>query len=261
MTNRELETILKNEQFYIFGTGFVSEMLWRGIEQKGLEANVLGFLVSDPERKAVFHGRPVLGLTDTNAEEGTKIIVAVHETVYRDIDLGNKNVIWIYPYLYGFLYGNHTEEKLMTLNEIRNNQPGGQYWIAARYAAIEGIEKGDAYLKNLYTRAMMIHSSKDTAEKRLVSFERILMNVRESGFDTSKAIDITDRFEVIDGLHRLAMAAYFNIEQINCRVYRHSDIYDKVLGPANRLPERILRENSFTEEDIAVLKAFKEICG
>ena len=259
MTYQELQTILNNERFYIFGTGFVSEMFWNGLNLRGKENNVLGFLVSDPKRGELFHERPVLGMDD--AEKDVPVVAAVHEAVYRELEFGDRNVIWIYPFLYDFLYGPPTEEKIMKLDEIRAGQPRDQYWIAARYAAIEGTVNNDRYLTGLYLRSMALHSSADTAERRLRSFTEVIENVREYGFDPLRTISITDRFEMIDGLHRVALAAYFGVGKMNCRIYRHSDIYDKVIGPENTLPERILRENSFSEGDIAVLRAFKEICG
>ena len=82
--------------------------------------------------------------------------------------------------------------------------------------------------------------------------------IEENGFDPERPILLDEDGRVIDGLHRIAAAALFGEEELHCRIFARSALYDRVLDARNFLTEEQLGSAGFTQEELCVLKEAQE---
>ena len=102
-------------------------------------------------------------------------------------------------------------------------------------------------------------NAEKTAGRRLECLKRLLKSIKENGFDDSRPVLLDENGRVIDGLHRIAIARRIGTEAINTRIYKHSSIYDKLLGEKNRLTDRFLLENGCAREQRLLESLAKEV--
>ena len=252
----------------IFGTGYVARIFWRALQEKGLSGRVRSFAVSDGKQRSgqqrSFCGRPVRTVAEFcsgagGPEKTETLCIAVHESILEEVQSTLKvrglTGVWVYPFLFDLLYGEPVCERTeIPVAEILEKQPGGQYWLAVRYAAVLSFMHGGPEGAELYRKAMSLFSTQDTAQKRLERFGRLINEIRADGFDPQKPVLLDEQFRIIDGLHRIALAAYLGRRTLSCRIYPASPLYEEVLDSRNFLTEEILKRPVFSEEDRSRLR-------
>ena len=186
--------------------------------------------------------------------------LAVHDSVLEELSeiLDGRGIEYesVYPYLFDLLYGAPERTEDVAVREILKAQDRRHHWIAVRYAALESMDGDFPDGKDAYVRCMGLFSGQRTAEKRLARFEDLYTDIRENGYDISRPVLLDEDLRVIDGLHRIAIAARLGAESLPCRIYRRSSLYDQVLGDSNYITEEKLAEAGLSK---AASERIKEI--
>lgn len=259
MNPNEILKMLQEQDYAVFGTGYVAGMLLKALEkQKALE-HLRFFCRSEAKAGESFHTYPVLPLQEAESR-GLPILLAVHDGNLASLPQSVR-MIRVYPFLKDWLFGAPLRQELLRTAQIRQRQPEDQYWIAVRYAGIAGIKENDPAKKELYVRTMALHSSRETAEKRLLALEKLLQEAEVHGLDPRRPLVLDEDLRVIDGLHRLAVAAWCTIPEVQTVIYPRSGIYEELFDERNRLPEHFLRAQGISEQEIAYLMECKKRCG
>ena len=264
MTCERLLENLRSCDFLIFGTGFVAEMFWFALERHGLTDHVRGFLVSGGEKTATFHGLPVRTVSGKEPALCRTVCLAVHEALVEEIRplliARTERVFPVYPYLTELCYGTPLASEEWPLRKLLERQDPSYYWLSVRYAAARSRSfrlDTQALSEELYIRAMAIHSSVPTAQKRLASLKLLINDMAAYGWRKDLPIFALDDGRIIDGLHRTACAACLGIKQVTVTTYSDPSVYDRLLSLQNRLPESVLRENGFSSCEIEFLNQAK----
>ena len=260
MNSQEIKELLEQHPYYIFGTGYVAGMLHRALKKQGLLNNLLAFC-----RSEVSLGETFMGVRVVPAEIALKsekvILLGIHDGGLPSVPHADQ-MLHVYPCLKDWLFGSPLQRHVVLKTEqIRKKQMKDQYWIAVRYAGIEGITENNVQKKEIYLKSISMHSSRETAEGRLKSLGKLLEDAKRNGLDPNRPIALDEQYRIIDGLHRIAVAAWLNISEVTVDVYPESDVFDELFGPKNRLGETFLRENNFSEWEIGYLKECKKKCG
>ena len=262
MTYTDIYRLLNERNLIIFGTGFVAGQLYYALEEKNLADRIKCFTVTECRENTVFRGKPVIVYRNVDVAEDDVVLAAVHPSAFDTLpQKDGVQMISVNSFLCDMLYGPALREEMIPTNRIRWHQNEDEYWIAVRYAAIRSYFLQESMGRHVYLKAMQLHCSRETAERRLQYFIRLMKTVTTKGYDQTKPIFLTEDDEVIDGLHRLAIAAYTGLRAVNCRVYPNSEKYYELLDERNRVSELFLRESGFTDEEIDYLKACTRICG
>ena len=243
----------------VFGTGFVAEMFWTALEKAGMEGRVRAFAVTRPEPDGRFHGLPVVAAEELDPLEAGTVCLAVHESLARELlprleARGFRGVIWVYPFLYRMLYGEPVRRGEPTaVRELLARQNPAYAWITVRYLAARDLPRGGeaaARAERIYLRAMSAHCSPETARRRLDALAELTRAMARDGFDPAHPILVDTRGRVIDGLHRLAAACALGLDTVICDVTEPSDVYDRLLTDANRLPGTALADLGLEDGDL-----------
>lgn len=262
ITTEGLLKQLKTREIAIFGAGFVAEMFWQALKLHGAEDNVSCCVVTHAESGHCFHGIPVRSLQSTRVPENMLLCIAVHESgkegLHELLSPYEAQTVWIYPYLFELLYGKpiclSPEYPLAELLVCQNRE---EYWLAVRYAAIRDFlneSPGYSGTKDLYLQAVSLHCAGKTALRRASRMEELALSMSSEGFREDCPVRIDEAGRIIDGLHRIACAAYLKMKTVPALIYPYSQIFESVLGEKNRLPEWLLRRENFSEEHIDYLK-------
>lgn len=266
MTTDELLRDLQTSDVVIFGAGFVADMFYQGLALHGLASKVRCFVVSHTQEGRLLHGRPVLSVECATLSDDTLLCVAVHESAMTELqgvlEACRARSVWVYPHLFGLLYGTPVRtEAALPLTQLLSMQEPGAYWLVVRYAAIRDyLERKPSYprTRDLYLRALAIHCGEATALRRCQQMEELAESVSRQGIRQDCPVRIDEQGRIIDGLHRVACAAYLRIEGIPAVMYHASPIYDTALGERNRLPEHVLLKSGFSTEDIRTLREARD---
>lgn len=263
MSIEKLLEQLNNRKLVIYGTGFVAGMLVEALRGRGLDGNIAAFAVSDDgDSEKVFRDLPVMSFDDVTLDTGLSdaiILIAVHTAVAGEIvpvvEGSGMDHILIYPYLTDLLYGSPVDsDAVIDTADIILRQDPSYLWLAVRHLV---IEKGSA-ADTIYTKAISMHASEETAAKRLHSFKDLCESVERDGYRQDSKIMIDEDGRIIDGLHRITLAAYLGIKKLPAIIYPASEMFDRVIGKANRMDEDQLREGGMTEEEILQIKESQE---
>lgn len=103
-----------------------------------------------------------------------------------------------------------------------------------------------SFAKELYTEHLRAFSEgtfkepgnddKDSLEKYFDTFDRLIDDIKENGFDASKSvIPVSDNGVILDGSHRVAIAIYYNIELPIVRIHGTEPCYDAAFFQKNGL--------------------------
>ena len=253
---------LKTSNIALFGTGFVAEMFFEALTELGLSSKLCCCIVSSARERETFHGRPVFTADSYSLPEDTVLCVAVHESVAVELNDTLNNIsdkrVWIYPNLFELLYGEPVVPfKSVKLSDLLSKQNSEEYWLALRYAAIRDYLKREPNYwrtRELYIKLISFHCSYDTAVRRCRQMEKLADSMAEGGFWDNSPVAVNEHGKIIDGLHRIACAAYLYIDKIPAVVYPESEVYDRLLGKENRLPESLLVNAGVSFSDIQYLK-------
>ena len=263
-----LQRIIVANEIVIFGTGYVAESFWYGLERMELTSRVSCFVVSETAKeKEQFHSRPVYSLHDAVFYPDMIVCLAVHSTLAEKLlpilnDIIPDRVIWIYPFLHEIIYGKPVKNTIpVDRNELLRKQDSSFNWISVRYlAARDYYYRAEDYKSSsdTYIKAMSAHCSYSTAKERLRNLEKLTDAMLKIGFDYSFPILVDSRHRIIDGLHRIAVASVLNIETIPCNIVPVSEAYDYLLSDRNKLPDPVLYKAGLSSEQIEKLAKAKQ---
>ena len=246
----------KQKSIAVFGTGYAAGVFFLAMEEAGLAPRVSVFVETRPKPGKTFRGCPVVSVSEYEKNrEDSLLCIAVHGSILSEVETELSRYglegIWIYPQLFDLLYGAPVEEKKIPVREILARQNPEHYWIAVRALAAEtaGSSGGEVYLK-----ALSLFSSPETSGRRLDYFHDLMENVRQNGLDDSQPVLLDEDGRIIDGLHRIALAALWEIPEISCRIYRRSPLYERILDERNFLTEEALRGAGLTEKERETLR-------
>ncbi len=254
---------IRRQKIFLFGTGFVAEMFYRALEINHLVSCAEGCIVSSEKYlRPDFHGLPVYTAASCAGRQEL-VCIAVHEanreaaeTILKDN--GINDYVWIYPMIYPMVYGDVQEEKNIPLSELMAHQNPEYYWIEARYsAACEHTKEHPDY--DIYRKAIALHTSPMTAEYRLQRMLELIRGFERYGYDPQYPILIDDQYRIIDGLHRVALCIWNEIEEIPCRIVKASQNYELLLDDRNFLLENKLTEYGFTAGEIQRLHKYRRM--
>ena len=244
METVELIRLLGNEEFAIFGAGFVAERFYRALCRHGLQGQIRRCFVSR-DSGGTFHGIAIQGLDEIEDCCDLVCCVAVHDALRGDVERALegkfREVLWVYPHLWELIFGAPLRtQAVLPLKNILAEQRPEDAWIALRYALAESWESCEASpAEEIYRKAQRMFSGRETVEKRISRLSELHRSMRDVGFDERCPILIDGEYRIIDGLHRLALAALLGIEQIPCTVYEAKPWYDAFLGEENRLTDAV----------------------
>lgn len=257
MNAKEMVNILKKGKFVIYGTGHVALKFYKTIKENGLDKNLICFAVSSGEKEK----EPIEKFAVKNIKEIERnciVCIAVHESIKDQMIknlqiLGIENYIWIYPYLYEMMLGDPIRTGVsVNLSDIIQTCEN-DYRIAIRYAAIDNYFNKNNWGYDFYVRAQAIHSSKNTAQERLYKFHELISSWTEKGYDTKSRVSLNESNEIIDGTHRVALAKYYNQEDIICNIFRGKNNIFEIHGKEAMLTKELLLNNEFSLNEINLL--------
>jgi len=259
---------IKERGLILFGTGFVAQTCYRILQDKGL-TDCLRCCVETRHTAESFHNVPVFDLAALPPlEQGGPILcVAVHEAVLGQVLPALQaacpgEIVWVYPYLVRWAYGEPIDRREIPVAEILAAQPAENYWITVRYAALREhrAREGPApagVAAGIYLRTQAQFSTPATARERLQRFCRYADEVARTGWSGVPPILLDEDYRVIDGLHRLAMAACLGRERIACTLVRASALYGDLLGAENRITPAVQKRIGLSEREMAFLRAMR----
>ena len=251
---------LEKGSIAIYGTGFVADLVFSMLDDRGLADRIRCFIVTDGQaRKEQFHERPVLYLSEYEPSPEESVLLAVHSSNYPAVYAAAKGKgiegIHIYEYLTDLLYGEplRCREKISVPELIARQDPENM-WLAVRYIrclAEEGLLGGG---DELYRKAIALHAGPETAKLRAARAAKLTRAIREKGYDPTHPVSIDEDGNILNGLHRIAVCQYLGIREITADVYAGGPVFEKVIRKENRLPASDLPRFGFSEEEIAVIR-------
>lgn len=257
MDVRTLTEIIQKNKIAIYGTGYVAKAFYNCLVKKKMTNNLACFITSDGGGD--FNGYDVLSITDIRIQK-MLILIAVHESIKDEIienieSRGLHNYVWICPeLLYTMMLGDPIQKNVcVPLKQIwidnRNN-----YGLAVRYLAIENYFARNEYGFEIYKLAMSLFSNPQTAERRLFQFIELIRNWSKNGYDKSKVSMILDNGSYIDGVHRIALASYFNQEYVICDIYSSDNNLKEIHDKKARLDKSFVQKWNIEEGIIRILE-------
>lgn len=265
LTTTELAYLLDKGPMFLFGTGFVARMFCSALKDR--RSKIRYCLISKRNRHteekfaAEFPEIPILEVMEApETDRALPLLVAVHESLLDEVEAlllenGFSNLIWIYPNVHELVFGKVLREECsISVKEIIDHQPEDEFWLEIRYLAVRDYFEGKQTGKRLYEKGMQLFSNVNTVNARKERIPVLAESMRKNGFLPEYPILIDERFRLIDGLHRLAAAAYLGIREIPCRVVAAAENYSKFI-PANvRAKKDVLSNNGFQEEVFQMLE-------
>lgn len=259
--------ILKEYRIAIYGTGFVAMKFYNALLMQGLSEKVECFIVTRKEDALEYiDGREVKSVHEYENIGDIFICLAVHEVGKREIEEILKakdisNYIWIYPYLFELALGKPLQRGVVIPTD-RIVQQCHDYRIAVRYLAIENYFGKNNYGYSIYIKAQALRCEKGTAEKRLKAFCNLIQSWEKHGYKLDSNIFIDDKYQLIDGAHRITLAWYFQLKEVVCNIFRSTEMCFKWLGSEALLTKRIVLNADFTKEELAVIEcAYRKVRG
>lgn len=254
---KELLNIISKEKIIIYGTGFVAERFLRILERNNLVSQIQCFVTSDSYEQD-YKGFSLYSIESLPPEyKDLHVCIAVHESNLKQIEdlLVKKNyqkAIWIYPYIYDLWYGEPIEKnKIIKVSQLIK-KCDDDYRIPIRLLVIEQYYGKNDVGYEIYIKSQSIHSSKATAKARLNKFIELINSWDKIGFDNTYRLKITNDNEIFDGIHRLALAYYHGLKNIECDVYNANDIED-YLNNEIKITKDAIEKGSLNREEISLL--------
>ena len=235
----------------LYGAGYVAETLHAALVRHGTWDRVVAcFTTTEPDSPLCFHGLEVhaIGSLDEREPvdggacgEGPIVCIAAHHAHAQAMaeharECGFANVVWVYPLLHELLYGKPLRTGIPVPTRcILEAQPEGSHWVAARGAALAQRYGFANCGEEAYVKCLSLHCGEQTARLRLEAFRTLAERFEAMGADALEPILVNEDLRVVDGLHRLALAAWHGVPEIACDVVSSSSVYDEVLTNRNKL--------------------------
>lgn len=263
MSVRELIKRLENGRIVIYGTGHVARKFLKVLQKHQLDRNIVCFAVSAGEKEK----NPIEGFSVQNIREirlDSIVCLAVHEAVKNEMegilqDMEIKNYIWIYPYLYELLLGAPVKKDVkVKLKDIMQTCKD-DYRISIRHVVIDNYNKKNINGFDLYIRAQALHCNVKTAEERLKNFCELIRGWQLHGYDESNRVFINEDYEIIDGIHRIALANYYGQGEIMCHIFKGDIRACDIHGENVMLTKKVLLQNGFTIEELEELDEINKV--
>ena len=252
-TAEEVNKIIDEGNAILFGAGFTAGMFCESLGERC--SLIRACIISGRPETNRFHGIPVYSLdcVDQGLISGAMILVAVHESNVETAEdaLASKGItdtLWVYPVLHELAFGEVAYEKCyIPTGDLIREVTREANWLEIRYAAIKGFFEADAELDELYLQGMEMFSESQTALQRIERARKLAQSMRSRGFLEEYPVLLDEDLHMIDGLHRLAAAAWLDIRVIPCRMVKTSKYYDKLI-PENVRASRNAVENAAGKE-------------
>lgn len=254
---QQLYKILQEKKVAIYGAGYVAKRFFECLREQNLCSNIECFVTSEGQTQLLY-GRPIISLDILDFDVNRVILIAVHESIKQNIiDAlvchGQTKYIWIYPLLNSIMLGPPLFTSIEVPIERLISTMMDDYRIAVRYLPIEEYYGINDYGYSIYKKVISIHSSSETAEKRLNQFLEVIEKWDRYGYDPSKSIDILCNDEVIDGHHRLALAIYHGYKRINCNIYENKKSLLEIHGSNGLQTKKSLIEAGISQLEMKLL--------
>ena len=273
----------------LYGTGYLSGLWTRLLRRAGLEDCIRYYVVSGHPQEPEFENRPVYRYEESPVPDGGMkgndvpiLGIAMHEAAF--LTLGPETFrdypgewIFLAPWFILAAFGDPIAEESVPVRKLLAAQPDDQFWITIRYAVLCEHFSGETdnphvrrfqeisreYVpehsaKELYLLVQNSFSGKKTAEQRLERF----LDFAERGDLTEillRETVVTDSdFRVIDGLHRIALAVFSDLECLPVRIMRKDPLYSELFTEKNQARPEIQRQLGFGEMDMKMLQLLKK---
>ena len=234
---------LHSEGCLVFGTGFVATLFLEALDVAGLADRVRGYLATKPADGASFDGFDVKYASDPSIDRSALVCIAVHESNLASVEEtlereGYTNTEWVYPHLNSLIYGEPLYRDVsLPLDMVLSRQDPASNWLAIRAIAAWDTLTEERTGHDIYVAAQALHCSEETAERRYGLLQELVESVRVNGFDPSQPVFVDTGLNIIDGLHRVAVAWVLGIESIPCTIVAANDAYDRLITDRNRMTD------------------------
>ena len=253
MNTYELIRIIQNNNMVIYGTGYAAKSFYTALKIRGMDSKVTSFAVTsiDKADKNICD-KPVKVIDDLlkNMSE-LYICIAVHETIKDEIQgyleaKGINKYVWVHPFIFDLAFGMPIEQCAeVQIKNIINALGIDNYVLPIRYLAIENYyQKNDIGYK-IYLKALCLQCNTETAYKRLNRYINLISEWDKTGYHKEFPILIDSQNRLIDGAHRLSLACYHGMNNINCSIYPYSVYYNKIVRSNHFLSLSTLKANNF----------------
>ena len=257
-TNELLDEILTSGAI-VYGTGYVAERFIESLRLLGISHSIR-YCVTTQKDKDIFNGYNVLEISELKEYyDGELICIAVHEAIKDEIvknleDYSFSKYTWIYPYQHKLRFGEpielNKEVKIVQLLNTTKND----YRIPVRIAAIEQFYGKNDCGYSIYLKAQSQHCDGNTAKKRLDAFIKLIKSWDKSGFNIEHRPAVASNYEIIDGVHRIALAIYHKMECISCDIYE-AEAVESYRNEYIDIVEDVLKEAGLTAQENEVITA------
>ena len=249
----------------LYGAGYVAETFFHALERHQLQHAVRACVVTKrTDASTRFHGLEIqeIGVFAANnsaimslGDRQPILCISTHEAhaqaMYHTArQLGFTEVVWVYEILCELLYGSPVRtDEWIPVEDILAAQPMAWHWVAARQAALAQRYGIVEYGESSYVKCLSMHCSTGTAQSRLRNFDSLATTYEQQGIGALEPILVDEDMRVIDGLHRLALAAWHGEPSIRCNIVARNDVFDKVLTPENKLDPHVLNQSGLSAEE------------
>lgn len=117
--------------------------------------------------------------------------------------------------------GSGKKAELSVADIIFNNSSHGELLrcdIIVRYLAVEEYYGKNDYGFSMYEKMQAARLDDDRAKSAVRKFKELIRSYDENGYDKNSRIILDRNLELIDGSHRLALALYHGITDINAQI-------------------------------------------
>lgn len=254
MTRSELIGMMRAQPFIVYGNGYVAHRFYGCIKSLGAASRLAGCVVTHAKNGDMgADGKPVASIADIS-NTNRLLFIAAHDAVAGAMEktarrCGFQNIVWIYPWLWQLELGEpiETRRRLFTKELVAAQR---FYNLAIDYLTIQRILDGNN--TELYTKMQSAWSTPGVAIKRLETFKARIRDAVLHGLDSGVTVKISERCELLDGMHSAALAMYFGREEIYADVYPSDrSLYDS---------GAIYRRGVLMEDDLPKYYTNGEIC-
>ena len=258
----DIVNYIRTEKFVIYGNGFIGKRFYQQVKKMGCVEHIISIAVTDTVKEENIN---VVSICDVPRE--LMVFVAAHdENAFEMVNilhnLGFYNYIWIYPYLFELEVGDPIKCNCQIrvcdlLENMRGFYMPAIYYLSMRDYCDENIYNGSLYIK------MSTHYTQlETGRKRWERFCRMIDRCIKYGFLQDANVKVDKNYKMIDGIHRLVLAKYFNHDILFCDVYQCDDMFYSTKGIAGRsiyIYENELNKYFSCEEIMMIKRADLEL--
>lgn len=252
--------IIKNKKIIIYGAGYIANKFYDVLMAYGLEKNIDCFVVTQKNtNQNSIKGYPLKTVYELENIKNSIICLAVHEMTKEDIIKILKkekldNYIWIFPYFFELILGTPIATKIY-VPVSKLIQSCNDYRLAVRYLAIENYfgKNNNGFM--IYKKALGLYCKKETIAKRLNFFCDTIQRWEKNGYLNNYSLIVDDKYTLLDGAHRLALARYYQIEKVVCDIYKRIDNIYKWIDDNTLMTRSALLSAGFSDDELIQLES------